>query len=175
MVVPTFCFAGRLSITMSAHCRFSHWRWAGGRGVKGGPLARLRLYEWIIEKKFPSWIRSSFGVRKRTVYLLQDHEKALWAEEPRAAMVKVGVELLENYPKCSQDLNPIETAWRELRARLADTQPTQRETRDSFIQRLRRAVAWINANRVEYLYHLGHCQVQWADDILKVKGSRTKH
>ncbi len=90
-------------------------------------------------------------------------------------MVKVGVELLENYPKCSQDLNPIETAWRELRARLADTQPTQRETRDSFIQRLRRAVAWINANRVEYLYHLSHCQVQWADDILKVKGSRTKH
>ncbi len=87
MVVPTFCFAGRLSITMSAHCRSSHWRWAGGRGVKGGPLARLRLYEWIIEKKFPSWIRSSFGVRKRTVYLLQDHEKALWAEEPRAAMV----------------------------------------------------------------------------------------
>jgi len=36
-------------------------------------------------------------------------------------------------------------------------------------------VAWINANRVEYLYHLSHCQVQWADDILKVKGGRTKH
>jgi len=49
-----------------------------------------------------------------------------------------------------QDLNAIETAWRELRARLDETMPTGRETRAAFLARLRRAVAWVNVHRGEY-------------------------
>ena len=55
------------------------------------------------------------------------------------------IEFLESYPKCFQDLNVIETAWRELRARLADTEPMRVESRDDFLPRLRLAVQWVNA------------------------------
>ena len=81
--------------------------------------------------------------------MAHDHEKALWAAEPRAAMREIGVKLLKAYPERSQDLNAIEAAWRELRARLCDTEPRKVETRKEFIQRLRQAVPWANANREE--------------------------
>ena len=98
-------------------------------------------YQWIIERKFKQWIKDSFGVQKRDVFLVQDHERCLWTAEPLHAMDSIGVSLLRNYPKCSQDMNPIETAWRELRNRLAETQPIERESRGAFIVRLRAAVA----------------------------------
>ena len=85
--------------------------------------------------------------------------------------------LLTNYPKCSQDLNPIETAWRELRARLADTEPARIESRAAFIQRLRAAVAWINRNRHDYLLEICTAQKAWAKDVQKATppGGRTSH
>ena len=55
--------------------------------------------------------------KKVTPFLVQDHEKALWTDEAREAMCNIGIQLLEAYPKCSQDLNPIETAWCDVRAR----------------------------------------------------------
>jgi len=67
-------------------------------------------YQWIIERKFKQWIKDSFGVQKRDVFLVQDHERCLWTAEPLHAMDSIGVSLLRNYPKCSQDMNPIETA-----------------------------------------------------------------
>ena len=42
---------------------------------------------------------------------MQDHEKCLWAKKSLAAIdavADVNVELLENYPSCSQDLDPME-------------------------------------------------------------------
>ena len=92
-------------------------------------------------------------------------------------MRKVGAILLENFPKCSQDLNPIEVAWRELRARLADTEPTELESREAFCARLRNAVDWVNRNRSDYLKWLCSCQKEWSQDVLTAKppGARTKH
>ena len=88
-----------------------------------------------------------------------------------------GITLLENFPKCSQDLNPVEVAWRELRARLFQTQPTERETREAFICRLRSAVAWVNRNRKSFLKEICSSQKAWARDVLTANppGSRTKH
>ena len=88
-----------------------------------------------------------------------------------------GIVLLENDPKCSQDLNPIETAWRELRARLAVTEPVHMEPRDAFVVRLRAAVAWVNKHRKAYLLELGRSQKTRARDVLDAKppGNRTKH
>ena len=51
-------------------------------------------------------------------------------------------------PNFSQDLNPIEVAWRELCARLDVTQPTAMECKQDFIARLRLAVAWVNTRTV---------------------------
>ena len=90
-------------------------------------------------------------------------------------MRDVGIQLLENFPKCSQDLNPIETAWRELRSRLDATLPKNLEKREDFIPRLRAAVAWVNANRSEYLAHLCTDQKERALAVRKLKGSRTQY
>ena len=79
------------------------------------------------------------------------------------------------YPKCSQDLNPIEVIWRELRARLDVTQPTAMEHRQDFLARLRLVVAWVDKNRAEYLAYLCSCQKEWAIDVQEAKGRRTKH
>ena len=70
--------------------------------------------------------------------------------EARDVGESVNVHLLENYPKCSQDLNPIETAWREVRNRLYHTQPKNQETRSAFVLRLRAAVSWTNRNRADF-------------------------
>ena len=128
------------------------------------------------EHKFPAWIRKAAGPQARP-FLVQDHERCLWTQEPRQALKEQGIVLLENYPKCSQDLNPIETAWRELRARLATTEPEKMEDRDTFIDRLRLAVRWVNKNRARFLQKLCTCQKEWAQDVLDADppGARTKH
>ena len=96
-------------------------------------------YEMLIEGFFETWLAKALG--HTDVFLVQDHERCLWCQEPREALRKAGITLLEEYPKCSQDLNVIETAWREVKARLADTEPEEMETRDAFVVRLRLAVA----------------------------------
>jgi hypothetical protein len=134
-------------------------------------------YQWVIEHKFPIWIRKAFGKKKakKGVFLVQDHEKCLWKDGPLQAMRDNGINLIKNYPKCSQDLNAIETAWRELRARLYVTQPVCQESREAFIIRLRAAVAWVNVNRAAYLTQLCLSQKARAKDVRKAKGGRTKH
>ena len=44
-------------------------------------------------------------------YLVQDFERCLRCQEPLIALEEIGVELVENYPRCSQDFNAIENAW----------------------------------------------------------------
>ena len=90
-------------------------------------------------------------------------------------MRQSNIALLETFPKCSQDLNPIETAWREVRSRLDNTQPVAMETRSDLILRLRLAVAWVNRNRMEYLAKLCPSQKRWAKDVKKADGGRAKH
>ena len=55
--------------------------------------------------------------------------------------------------------------------------PTKPEPRPVFLRRLHRAVAWVNANRAEYLWYLCHAQKEWAQDVWEAKppGARTKH
>ena len=135
-------------------------------------------YQWVIEHKFPLWIRKALGRKaKGGVYLVQDHEKCLWKDATLKAMREHGINLLKNYPKCSQDLNAIENAWRELRARLYVTQPVKQETREAFIIRLRAAVSWINVNRAAYLAEICGNQKERAIDVQNATppGGRTKH
>ena len=80
-----------------------------------------------------------------------------------------------NTSPSSQDLNAVETAWRELRTRLSETMPTRREGRAAFVGRLRRAVAWVNEHRGDYLRDLCTNQKERADDVILAKGGRTKH
>lgn len=131
-------------------------------------------YAWIIAHCFPRWIRQAMG-RKAKPLLVQDHERALWTDEAREAMQENGVQLLERYPKCSQDLNVIETAWRELRERIHATEPMRMEDRESFLKRLRLAVQWVNRNRRDYLRHLCLSQKDRARDVILLDGGRTKH
>ena len=108
-------------------------------------------------------------------YLLQDHEKALRCECPREAMRQIGLQLLEEFPVSSQDLNAIETAWREVQARLRETEPVRMEDRPTFLQRLRTAVAWVNRNRADYLWHLCTNQKIRPRDVQALNGGRTRH
>ena len=159
-----------------------HWGYTGATlglywgytGVRVGPYWGWE-YEWLLNHRFPSWLRKAFGPKRSTVHLVQDHERALWCDEPLAAMDANDIHLLRNYPKCSQDLNPAETAWRELRARLDETMPTKMETRGEFIARLRNAVSWLNSNRADYFMKICNSQVEWADDVKAMQGGRTKH
>ena len=94
--------------------------------------------------------------------------------EPVSAMEEIGVELVKEVPKCSQDLNAIENAWKLLRERLYETLPHELETREDFIARLRNAVAWLNKNKYDELLYLSHNQKERAKDVLLLEGSRTK-
>ena len=142
--------------------------------MPAGEVMNRWWYQWLIINKFPVWIAKHLGQRAKT-FLVQDHERALWCDEPITAMPEQRITLLANYPKCSQDLNPIETAWREVRARLYDTERTDREGRNAFIIRPKLAVEWVNRNRGDYLNTLCNCQKAWARDVLQAKGSRTTH
>jgi transposase len=133
-------------------------------------------YAWLVTTYFPRWIAKSLRGQVAGTFLVQDHERCLWSAEPREAMQEQGLVLLENYPKCSADLNPIEEAWRELRARLASTEPADMEDRATFLVRLRQAVAWVNVNRANRLQWLCKSQKERARDVLRAKppGARTK-
>lgn len=120
------------------------------------------------------WARQVLG-RRAKPFLIQDHERALWTDEAKDAIKAGGLQLVTSYPECSQDLNVIETAWRELRARLADTEPVQMEDREAFVKRLRSAVTWVNRNRRVHLRGLCWAQKERARDVLKLQGGRAKH
>ena len=102
--------------------------------------------------------------------LLQDGEKALWCDEPLAALSGAGIKVLDNYPTNSADLNAIENAWALLRSRLADTQPAAREHRGQFIVRLRNACAWVNSNQASALRYYAANLKEHADDVVLMEG-----
>lgn len=127
------------------------------------------LYTELIEDYFPQWLN-------HCSYLVQDFERCLHTEEALAALDDIGVELVEDYPKCSQDFNAIENAWKILRDRLDVTLPRGQETRDSFVRRLTAAVVWVNQSKASELEYLSRNQKERANDCLRMtpKGSRTK-
>ena len=123
-------------------------------------------YAWVLKRYFPMWLD---GCDK----LIQDYERCLRCEEPLNELAQLGVELVDDYPKCSQDLNAIENAWNVLRQRLDETLPTDLESRDEFTARLRAAVRWVNANRADQLWKFCTDQKERADEVLLREGSRT--
>jgi transposase len=144
---------------------------------KGATMNRW-WYEWVVDQKFPGWIRKMFGrSAKKGVFLVQDHERCLWKEEPLEAMRQNNITLLENYPRCSQDLNAIENAWREVRARLDCTAPATSEARGPFIRRARAAVAWVNKYRRAQLLEYCNSQSERALAVQEATppGARTKY
>ena len=60
-----------------------------------------------------------------------------------------------------------------MRGRLDETLPRGLETRAAFLQRLRRAVAWVNVRRATYLRGLCESQKERAHAVLAAKGGRT--
>jgi hypothetical protein len=133
-------------------------------------------YIWLIEHKFRPWLDGAFA-RRTKVFLVQDHERCLWNEESVDAMEEENIELLENFPTSSQDLNPIEVAWREVKSRLDATLPTNFESRPAFTRRLNHAVAWVNTHRAGLFREICAAQKAWAKDVLYASppGARTNH
>ena len=124
------------------------------------------LYSELIEDKFSSWMGSA-------CYLVQDFERALRTDESMYAFKNAGIEVIKMFPKCSQDLNAIENCWMKLREELDKTQPKGLEDRDSFIQRVWKAVKILNTKRKGELLKSCYNQKERANEMLKLKGGRT--
>ena len=140
-----------------------------------GEVMNARWYTWLVENKFRFWLDIVYTASTK-VFLVQDHERCLWPEEPVDAMEDMNIVLL-GFPTSSQDLNPIEVAWRELKARLADNMPPNFESRPQFIERLHRAVAWCNNHRGPLFRRICKSQKASAKDVMRATppGGRTKH
>ena len=70
-----------------------------------GESMTMMRYAWLVENRMAEWKAEAFG-DERDVFLVQDHERALWGEEAKEKMRTHGLRLLENFPKCSQDSAP---------------------------------------------------------------------
>ena len=118
--------------------------------LEDGDVMNHEIYADLIDDKFEDWMGSC-------TLLVQDFERSLRSQPALVAFQRVGIELVENYPKVSQDFNAIENAWKILRDRLNVTMPTEFEGRDDFVVRLKAAVRWMNhhkASELEYVLHI---------------------
>ena len=134
-----------------------------------GDVMNEYLYIELVEDFFQEWAGGCS-------YLVQDFERCLRTEAAKAAIGRAGLELVEGYPRKSQDFNAIENGWKIVKERLDQTMPTWRERREEFVTRLRAAVAWVNRNRGKELWYLSTNQKERADDCLSTepRGGRTK-
>ena len=125
------------------------------------------LYVELIEDKFEGWLGSCR-------YLVSDFEKCLRATGPLKALAQIGVELVEGYPRSSQDFNAVENCWDILRERLKVTLPRGLESRVDFIVRLKQAVAWMNRSQRDQLEYYALNQKERCRDCLLLDGGRTQ-
>ena len=104
-----------------------------------------------------------------------DYERCLRSASALHALSKTPLQLVEPYPRVSQDFNAIENAWGILKKRLMHTMPTNLEGRDDFIKRLKVAVKWMNEQKSEQLWELSTNQKKRAGDCLAMTppGGRT--
>jgi hypothetical protein len=136
--------------------------------VEAGEVMNEEVYTELVEDHFSKWLGSSR-------YLVQDFERCLRTGGPLLALEQLGVALVEDYPRVSQDFfNAIENAWKLLRERLSDTLPMGLEKREAFIFRLRSAVTWLNRSRRKELWYLARNQKERCRDCLLLKGAHTK-
>lgn len=135
--------------------------------LEEGEVMNEELYVELIEEKFESW----FGCCN---YLVQDFERCLRAEGSLLALEQVGLELVEGYPRVSQDFNAIENCWHLLRERLKATLPVGLEGRTAFIARLKKAVQWLNRAQRDTLRRYSTNQKERCRDCELLEGGRTK-
>ena len=137
--------------------------------LEQGSVMNQDIYEDLIEERFEEWLGGAS-------YLVQDFERCLRSKGPLQALEKLGVELVEGYPKCSQDFNAIENCWKILRDRLNDTMPCGLETRANFVDRLKKAVGWMNRVKAQQMWYLSTNQKERCRDCLSQvpAGGRTK-
>ena len=131
-----------------------------------GEVMNKELYVELVEDQFPQWLGGC-------EYLVCDFEACLRSEDALEALDRIGVELVADYPRSSQDFNAIENAWDLLRQRLDETLPRTLEDRDSFIARLEEAVVFLNRYRKKRLEELSRNQKQRCLDCEKLEGART--
>jgi hypothetical protein len=131
-----------------------------------GDVMNKDLYSDLIDEKFPQWLGGC-------EYIVQDFESCLRSEDALEAFERIGVEVLPDYPRSSQDFNAIENAWDLLRRRLDTTLPRALEDRDSFVARLREAVRWINRYRKNRLEELSRNQKVRCLECQELGGGRT--
>ena len=137
--------------------------------VEEGERFDRYMYQEIVEEHFSKW-------KGPCSYLVQYFEPAIRTEDALLAIKDAGLELVELYPKKSQDFNAIENVWKMLREALMETLPPGVEKRADFIVRLEQAVAYINKHRRQELAKYSRNQKQRAKDCLEASppGSRTK-
>ena len=135
--------------------------------LEEGEAMHEDLYVELIEDKFESWLGNCN-------YLVQDFERCLRCEGSLAALKDIGIELVQGYPRVSQDFNAIENCWKLLRDRLSETLPRGLESRKAFINRLHQAVSWVNRTQKDQLWYLARNQKERCRDCLLLKGGRTK-
>jgi hypothetical protein len=135
--------------------------------VPSGEIVDQAYYAELLEEKLDKW-------KGHCDLLAQDYERCLRAPESLAAMRSIGVELVKQYPRCSQDLNPVENCWNLLRQRLAESQPTCLEPRDKFESRVVSAVHWMNTKHSDALRDLWMSQKKRGRELLEAEppGSR---
>ena len=155
-----------------AHCRCAREGTAEGRRASRNTRAlstrRAATTTSTLEDKFDDW-------RMNCEYLVCDHERCLRTDDALLALRTANLQLVD-FPKCSQDFNAIENAWKILRERLDQTHPVALESRDDFIKRLHATVRWANQHRKDQLWKYCVNQKERADDCLaqKLRGGRTQ-
>ena len=130
-------------------------------------------YEDLINSRFAKWRRNCFG-DDEPVHLIQDWERCLWQDRNVKALRVAGCPVLQNYPKCSPDLNAIEGWWHRIRQRLEKFSPETMESRSEFVQRLRRTVTWLNENSSADAVSLCTNQKVRARQVKSLEGARCK-
>ena len=129
-------------------------------------------YNDMVTKHFASWRKVCVGNRK--VFVAKDYEKFLRSDANIAAELRAGCDQIPLYPKCSPDFNAIEGWWRRLKMLLEEKVPPERESRDQFLRRLRRAVDHLNQKCRASGRGLCRNQKLRAKECLKLSGARTK-
>ena len=130
-------------------------------------------YRQMVVKHFARW-RKKCLPRAGSVFVVKDYERFLRSPETSVAETAAGCLQVPKYPKCSPDMNAIEGWWRKLKLYLEDGEPTERETREAFIRRLRRAVDQMNSKCRPQGRKLCRNQKERARECMQLSGARTK-